>query len=77
MVHVLWMKYYPTQAVILTGMVTLLLVECLFPVTAAVCLSLLLINIISFLDAIIVSVSMLTVSATSSWCIQTVVFARA
>jgi hypothetical protein len=72
---VLWMKCYPTQAVVLTGVVTLFLVECLFPVTVVICLSLVLINIISFLEALIVSVSMLTVSAMSSWCIRTVLSA--
>jgi hypothetical protein len=71
-IMVLWVKCYPTQSVVLTGLVTLFLVECLFPVTVAVCLSLLFVNIISFLDALIVSVSMLAVSATSSWCIRTV-----
>jgi len=73
-IMVVWMKFHPTQAVVMVGLVTLFLVECLFPVTVAICVVFFLSNFVSFLDAMVVSVSMLTVSAISSWCIRAVLY---
>ena len=67
-------KWYPNQVIIFFGLISLFLVECLFPITVTVSVALFLCETISCVDALVLCASMLLVGSMNSWCIRAVLY---